>query len=234
MENLDREMIRKVFQCPFSTPVEAGHLELGLLPLSCIVKERRVNYLHYILKSEKSQMLYKFFTAQWETPTKHDWTETVKCDLIDLGIRNDLSYLESKTQIFFKNLVKARIKEFALDMLNESKYEHSKMDNLLFTELKIQEYLVAENISVEQKRNILRFRTRMATFSENYRGQEPQKPCQICGLHVDSQEHSVSCVKTMQNVNKNGKYCEIFSRNISCDTAVMLEQIMKNGQNNLG
>ena len=160
-------MIRKVFQCPFSTPVEAGHLELGLLPLSCIVKERRVNYLHYILKSEKSQMLYKFFTAQWETPTKHDWTETVKSDLIDLGIRNDFSYLESKTQISFKNLVKARIKEFALDMLNESKYEHSKMDNLLFTELKIQEYLVAENISVEQKRNIFHFRTRMATFSEN-------------------------------------------------------------------
>jgi hypothetical protein len=230
LENLDREMIRKVFQCPFSTPVEAGHLELGLLPLSCIVKERRV---HYILKSEKSQMLYKFFIAQWENPTKHDWTETVKSDLRDLGIRNDFSYLESKTQISFKNLVNARIKEFALDMLNEIKYEHSKMDNLLFTELKIQEYL-AENISVKQKRNIFHFRTRMATFSENYRGQEPQKPCQICVLHVDSQEHSVNCLKTMQNVCKKGKYCEIFSRNISSDTAIMLEQIMKNRQNKLG
>ena len=72
--------------------------------------------------------------------------------------------------------MKARIKEFALDRLNESKYEHSKMDNLLFTELKIQEYLVAENISVEQKRNIFRFRTRMATFSENYRGKSLRSP----------------------------------------------------------
>ena len=33
LEDLDRLMIRKVLKCPFSTPSEAGHLELGLLPL---------------------------------------------------------------------------------------------------------------------------------------------------------------------------------------------------------
>ena len=190
--------------------------------------------MHYILKSDKSQMLYKFFIAQMENPTKHDWSETVKKDLSDLGIRNDLSYLESKTQIPFKNLVKSRINELALDMLNESKYQHSKMDDLVFPELKIQDYLVAEHISVEQKRNIFHFRTRMATFSENFRGHEPQKPCQICGLHVDSQEHSVNCVKTMQNITRRGKYCEIFLNDISIDTAIMLEQIMKNRKNKLG
>ena len=66
LEDIDRMMIRKAFQCPSSTPAEACHLELGLLPLECIVKERRVNYLHYILTSDPSKMLYKFFVAQWE------------------------------------------------------------------------------------------------------------------------------------------------------------------------
>ena len=234
LENLDREMIRKVLQCPFSTPVEAGHLELGLLPLHCIVKERRVNYLHYILKSEKSTMLYKFFIAQWENPVKHDWTEKVKSDLHDLGIRDDIPHLESKTQLWFKNSVKAKVKEFALDSLNEIKFKHSKMDNLIFTELKIQDYLVSENISVVQKRNIFHFRTRMANFSENFRGQDPPKPCQVCRSHVDCQEHSVNCAETMKNVNKKGKYDEIFSSSISSDTAIMLEQILRNRENLLG
>ena len=30
LEAIDREMIRKVFKCPFSTPVEAGHLQSSL------------------------------------------------------------------------------------------------------------------------------------------------------------------------------------------------------------
>ena len=234
LDNLDREMIRKVLQCPFSTPVEAGHLELGLLPLHVIVKERRVNYLHYILKSEKSKMLYKFFLAQWENPVKNDWTEKVKCDLNDLGISVDIANIESKTQTWFKKSVKAKVKEFALDLLNEIKFKHSKMDNLIYTELKIQEYLVSENISVDQKQNIFHFRTRMANFSENFRGQEDQKPCQVCGNHVDCQEHSVNCAETMKNVNKKGKYEEIFSSHISRDTAIMLEQILKKREDKLG
>ena len=32
-------------------------------------------------------------------------------------------------------MMKRKIKEFALDDLNEKKFEHSKMDNLVFTEL---------------------------------------------------------------------------------------------------
>ena len=70
----------------------------------------------------------------------------------------------------FKKMVKIKIKEFALNSLNELKYEHSKMDNVIYTELKIQKYLMSEQLSVEQKRTIFHFRTRMANFSENFRG----------------------------------------------------------------
>ena len=78
LEDLDRMMIRKVFQCPFSIPKEAGHLELGFLPLSSIVKERRILYLHYLVKSDHSKMLYKFFIAQWEDESKNDWTKMLE------------------------------------------------------------------------------------------------------------------------------------------------------------
>ena len=124
LEDLDRQMIRKVLQCPCTTPGEAGHLDLGILPVHCIVKERRVNYLHYILKSDKSKMLYKFFMAQWEDPVRQDWTELVKADLDDLGIKLSLEEIERKSKMSFKNLVKIKIKEFALDSLNMVKIKH--------------------------------------------------------------------------------------------------------------
>ena len=234
LEDLDRQMIRKVLQCPCTTPGEAGHLDLGILPVHCIVKERRVNYLHYILKSDKSKMLYKFFMAQWEDPVRQDWTELVKADLDDLGIKLSLEEIERKSKMSFKNLVKIKIKEFALDSLNMVKIKHSKMDNILYTELKIQDYLLSEEISVQQKRILFKFRTRMSNFEENFRGLNPPVPCKICCMHVDSQNHAVNCFETMKNVKVRGNYDEIFTNSISVETAAMLEKILEFRENKLG
>ena len=67
LEDLDRYLIRKAFQCPVTTPKEAYHLELGLLPISCILKCRRLNYLQYIVKSDENGMLCKFFNTMYES-----------------------------------------------------------------------------------------------------------------------------------------------------------------------
>ena len=49
LEELDHLLIRKAMKCPVSTPKEAYHLELGLLPIGYIIKARRLTFLHYIL-----------------------------------------------------------------------------------------------------------------------------------------------------------------------------------------
>jgi hypothetical protein len=85
----------------------------------------------------ESKMLYKFVMAQWENPAKQDWTQQVRSDLADLVIREDLSFIQAKSLFSFKNLVKTKIKEYALDILNKSKSRHSKMDDLIYTELNI-------------------------------------------------------------------------------------------------
>ena len=225
LDALDRELIRRAFGCPFSVPAEAGHLELGLVPVRFIVKERRVNYLHYLATSEKDKLLYKFFMTQWTNPCKSDWTEKVKVDLADLNIRQDLAFISSFSKLSFKNLVKQRIKEYSLDVLKERKYRHTKMDDVLYTELKIQDYLLSEELTVDQKRVVFLYRTRMANYSENYRGKDPPKPCKVCKLHVDCQAHGVRCLETRKHIKTIGKFDEIFSGNISSKTALMLEEI---------
>ena len=226
LEELDRNLLRKVFRTPVTTPKEACHLELGLVPIGSIIKAKRANYFHYLVNRDKEGMLYKFFETMYENPSKEDWTEQAKADLQDFGIKDDFSLLRSVTKTKFKNTVKIKMKEYALDKLNEAKFEHSKMENLVFTELAIQSYLISDELSLSQKRNIFLFRSRMADYSENYRdGTNVVKPCRICKSHSDCQTHSVSCQLTLKSVKARGNYSEIFSNNISSNTSKILEEI---------
>ena len=226
LEDLDRNLLRRAFKCPITTPKEACHLELGLIPISCILKARRANYLHYLVNSNRHCMLYKFFITMYENPSKDDWTEQVEKDLNDLGICMDFEYLRSTSKPRFKSIVKNKCKEMALDQLNGEKFRHSKMNNIVFTELKMQAYLVSEEFTLEQKRNIFLCRTRMADYSENYRaGADLVTPCIVCKLHTDSLSHAVNCIETLKRVKTRGNWQEIYTENISIETAIMLSEI---------
>ena len=107
------------------------------------------------------------------------------------------------------------------------------MDNLIFTEPKMQDYLESDEISTAQKRNIFLYRTRMADYSENYPESSTVKPCRMCGLHTDCQAHSFDCFETMKNTTKEGNYSEIFTNKISKETAILLEKITQIRKNKL-
>ena len=78
IEELDRTLLRKIMNVPFSTPSEAYFLVLGILPLGEIIKACRLNYLYYIMKREESEMLYRFFMTQWNNEVFGDWTKKVR------------------------------------------------------------------------------------------------------------------------------------------------------------
>ena len=105
------------------------------------------------------------------------------------------------------------------------------MEDLVYTELEIQNYLLTEDISTVQKRIVFQFRTGMSDFDENYGSSDT--PCKMCSFHRDSQSHSVNCYETMSNVKSKGNYNEIFANKISKETACMLEQIMETRKNKL-
>ena len=179
-------------------------------------------------------MLFKFFQAMSENPSKDDWSVKVSSDLKDLSIKEDLASIKSLSEAAFKKMVKKKVKEFALDELNKKKFEHTKMDNLVYTELETQDYLLDENITTEQKRNIFRFRTMMSDFAGNFSSSETPQPCKMCFLHRDCQSHAVNCYETMKYVTAEGNYKEIFSNKISKQTACMLQQITESRKNKLG
>ena len=137
-ESLDRSLLRKILNVPISTPTESLYLELGIMDIETTVKARRINYLHYLCKRNDSEMLSKFFRTQWKYPTnKKDWTELVKSDLDEFEIPVDLEFIVSKSKWSWANLVKGKSKEVAWKKFMEAKMDHSKMDNLWYSQLRI-------------------------------------------------------------------------------------------------
>ena len=45
MEEVDKMLLRKILDAPMSTCIESLYLELGLVPISIILKSRRIHYL---------------------------------------------------------------------------------------------------------------------------------------------------------------------------------------------
>jgi hypothetical protein len=98
---------------------------------------------------DENGMIYKFFLAQYKYPVKDDWTLQVVKDLKDFGIPEHFNYIRSKTKSAFTRVLKIKTKEYTLDHLLNLKAKHSKMDNLMYTELKMQNYLKSKNITVQ-------------------------------------------------------------------------------------
>ena len=133
-------------------------------------------------------MLYTFFITQWYNPCKGDWTEQVREDLSDFQIPCSFETITMKSKEAFKKLVKTRAKELALKQLIAKQNTHSKMENLHYTELKIQTYLKSEETSTQQKKILFKYRVRMEHFGENYRGGKGPAPCPLCKMHLNNKE----------------------------------------------
>ena len=57
LEDVDKLLLRTLLNVPSSTFGEAFFLEIGILPISFIIKARRIIYLHYLRSKDNSEML---------------------------------------------------------------------------------------------------------------------------------------------------------------------------------
>ena len=124
-------------------------------------------------------------------------------------------------------MVKKNARELALDTLNEYKSGHSKMDNLFYVELNMQYYLKDRKLSLRQARAVFKYKTRMANFSDNFRGGKETKPCPLCKDDPDTQRHSLLCKVIRQNITINIRYEDIFHSQVDQEVAKTLENILR-------
>ena len=227
LEDVDKLLLRKLLNVPSTTPGEAFYLELGILPISVIIKARRINYLHYLLSTDNSEMLSVFFSTQWNNPSKGDWSEQIKSDLSDFNISCDFNWIRSKSKDAFKNIVKVKAKEYAVKILTQKQASHSKMDSLHYSEIRRQNYFMQPGLRTEEKRCIFRWRTRMENFGENFREGRTDVPCPLCTNHLDNQALSVQCEVIKKELKSKGNIENVYRDDIKEETVELVTKISK-------
>ena len=219
---VDKLLLRRVLRVPISTPTEAMYLELGIVPIEFVLMGRRVMFLHYILNLDETEMLSLFFFAQWRSPCKNDWTETVKKDLAALGIALPLQAIKIHSHEQIKNLVKAKCRALAFNVLMETKSSHSKMSSLCYEDLSMRPYFT-DKLLCSDARLLFMFRTRMIKVRVNYRNSHQSNlSCPLCQAEEDTQQHLLVCPKIHTTAAlPNVEYMDIYG----CDTALMKKTI---------
>ena len=99
------------------------------------------------------------------------------------------------------------------------------MENLNYTELKIQNSFKNENLKPNEMKTIFKYRTRMEIFGEHFRGGEEQVVWPLCTLHLDNQELSLQCPVIRKEIDVKGKLADIYKENISYDIIKTVSKI---------
>ena len=66
--------------------------------------------------------------------------------------------MRSKSKESFKSYVKVKAEEYSLENYSRKQQKHSKMNNLQYTEIKMQEYLKTPGIKTDEVLNIFKWR----------------------------------------------------------------------------
>ena len=99
------------------------------------------------------------------------------------------------------------------------------MDNVSYSELKMQNYLKDENLKPKEMKTIFRYRTRMERYGENFRAGKAFIICPLCKLHIDSQELCFQCPVIKKELRVEGDISSIYKQNIDQKLAKAITRI---------
>ena len=109
----------------------------------------------------------------------------------------------------FKKIIKKACQQTAFKFLMQEKETKSKLDNLDYKELKLQNYFKAK-LYFKKQSLLFNFRTQMINVSKNY-GRIIL--CPLCLKGVDDQKHLMSCEKLLLEQEPQVRYDDIFGNN---------------------
>ena len=145
-------------------------LEMGVLPLREIIRQRRLSFLKYILDQDANSILFQVFEKQCESRTKKDWVSTVIRDLEELGINVNFVDIQQTNKQKWKSITKQYIKEYTFTKLKEKQQKHSKVKDINYSRFEMQDYLAPSNEKINKKTSLLIFKLRsiMVKVKVNY------------------------------------------------------------------
>ena len=141
-------------------------------------------------------MIHKVFKATCEHPLKNDFVQTCNKYLETLEIKLTYEKIEEMSEFSFKKIVKQKTIEAAFKYLMEQKNKpgkHTKIQNIEYKELCIQEYLLEGNMNTEISKLIYKMRGKTLDIKEHKKWKNDDNLCVGCDKNVETENELLSC-----------------------------------------
>ena len=224
IERIEEECLSKILETGKNCPVTLLYLETGQLPAKFQIQIMMLNFLKYILDQEKDSLIYKFFRAQCQNPTKGDWVSNTKKIMQEKEMNEsfeDISVMKRQT---FRKYVNKKVKKMGFQYLvGQIK---SKGQEIEFGQkLECQGYLLPNNIlTLQDQRDIFSYRSRMNKLAYNYKGNNIEEKCQ-CGKDMNN-IHLYEC-QVLNHSERTVKYSKLFNGRL-CELKYLISIIREN------
>ena len=220
LEQADEALLRRILEVSQGCPKEMLYLELGCMPIRFTIMMRRIMFLHYMLQEDPNCLIQRVLQAQISQPSKNDFVPTVESIFEELEIYLSYEDIKNMSKESLHKFVKEKIEEKALHFLNQKKMKHSKVLQIKHEALKMQEYLMPENVkSLEIAKFLFCARTRMLDLGSNFPNKYGKNPqCKLGCDEADSQKHLMECPHLVEDdlvlASDEVSYQDLFSSQV--------------------
>ena len=118
---INKYLLRGLVQAHAKTPGEHLYLEMGALPITHVIRVRRLLYLQTILKRHNDELIKRVYSSQKENPVAGDWCEIVKDDLEKIQLDMSDTEIEEMSTYDSKKMIKRRVRQTVFNELEELK-----------------------------------------------------------------------------------------------------------------
>ena len=191
LEKLQGNLIRELMEISPSTPYIPLLWELGLPTMRARINYRKLMLYHNLSNSDDRRIAKRVLEAQKDMDRPGTWFDGLKKLLIEYNLQDTV---KDDVKSRWKNKVKKQIKEKTMYELKEKCVKQSKARSIIQNEYQIKEYLKVTPISTAKK--ILTARLHMVKIPCNYKGQEKDTNCWLCGVSNVKTEHFFTCEAT--------------------------------------
>jgi hypothetical protein len=119
LKTVQLKYLKRIFHTPPSTSNPLTLLETGSPPIEQEINKRQLIYLHKILNLDDTDPIKQVYCEQSKYCDEKNWSNEVKSLRVLYDIRETDSRITQYSKEQWKNIVKKKIKAFALNLLNQ-------------------------------------------------------------------------------------------------------------------
>ena len=154
---------------------------------------RRLMYYHTLLQKSNEELVKTVFQTQQKFATKNDWIITLRSNLDQCNFLLSESEIKLMKKHKFKRLVSAKMKQLSDEYMITLQQSHTKSNRISITE-NIKQYLISDQLSLEEKRLLFQIRNQTCDLKTNYRQLYSNNMlCRLCAEQEESEIHLMMC-----------------------------------------